>query len=706
MARPVPSAACWSRERRVAVAGATASGGEAAGTLDPVTSSPRVRFAPAPTGYLHVGGARSALFNWLFARQQGGTLVLRIEDTDQERSRPELIEAILESLTWLGIDWDEGPIFQSDRRDLYRTACEKLLADGGAYLIDDDKNEMPGSTLQPGLGVRRSACPRARRRSATSSGGEVTFDNADIEDFVIWRGATTRRSSCWPTPSTTRTWASPTSSGARTCSTSRPSPCSSARPSASRLRPALRPPAAAGERAAPEAVEAQGRRVASSDFRRRGYLPEAMVNYLAAARLGPARRRRGPAPGRDRRAVPARGRRPVAGLLRHEEARAHQRRVHPAPVRPTSSSPRPSRGSWRRGPWPRRPLRRAVWPAVAPLVQERLSCWPRSRLRRLSSWPRPPSDADVVAEGDGGKAPAARPARRRHRGLRAPLDWEAETLKERRLGRSARSASSCKLGKAQAPVRVAVTGRTVGPPLFESLVVLGRERTLGGCGRPERGSDVAGVRPGWSGSAWQVASGVVGGPRPSTSASRSSRCGGRPADDQAQAADAIVVWARRSTTAARRRCSGPARPRPRALRGGPARPDRGHRRAARRATVHRGPGRRYYWLGTTACPRRPSSRGPGPQHLGVAGGQRPVPRRATASTTWSSSPTPTTPSGWRRSPRRSASTPPCRPPTPARSAGRGARALVRETAAVVGRRLIGYRRLVPPGRHASTATDG
>ncbi|MET0666571.1 MAG: glutamate--tRNA ligase family protein, partial [Acidimicrobiales bacterium] len=152
-----------------------------------MTSSPRVRFAPAPTGYLHVGGARSALFNWLFTRQQGGTLVLRIEDTDQERSRPELIEAILESLTWLGIDWDEGPIFQSDRRDLYRTACEKLLADGGAYLIDDDKNEMPGSTLQPGFGVAVRV-PEGTASIRDLIRGEVTFDYADIEDFVIWRG--------------------------------------------------------------------------------------------------------------------------------------------------------------------------------------------------------------------------------------------------------------------------------------------------------------------------------------------------------------------------------------------------------------------------------------------------------------------------------------------------------------------------------------
>jgi len=94
---------------------------------------PRVRFAPSPTGYLHVGGARTALFNWLFARHEGGTLLLRIEDTDVERNRPELVEGILEGLKWLGVEWDEGPLFQSQRLDMYRAAAERLLASGAAF---------------------------------------------------------------------------------------------------------------------------------------------------------------------------------------------------------------------------------------------------------------------------------------------------------------------------------------------------------------------------------------------------------------------------------------------------------------------------------------------------------------------------------------------------------------------------------------------
>src|ERR1700733_9338123 len=94
---------------------------------------PRVRFAPSPTGYLHVGGARTALFNWLFARHEGGVLLLRVEDTDVERNKPELVDGILEGLKWLGVEWDEGPFFQSQRLELYRTAGERLLADGAGF---------------------------------------------------------------------------------------------------------------------------------------------------------------------------------------------------------------------------------------------------------------------------------------------------------------------------------------------------------------------------------------------------------------------------------------------------------------------------------------------------------------------------------------------------------------------------------------------
>src|SRR5512134_3910704 len=102
---------------------------------------PRVRFAPSPTGYLHVGGARTALFNWLYARRHNGVFLLRIEDTDVERSSADMVTGILDGLRWLGLDWDEGPevggasgpYFQSQRVDRYRAMAERLVAPGHAY---------------------------------------------------------------------------------------------------------------------------------------------------------------------------------------------------------------------------------------------------------------------------------------------------------------------------------------------------------------------------------------------------------------------------------------------------------------------------------------------------------------------------------------------------------------------------------------------
>src|SRR5579863_5133046 len=112
--------------------------------------TPRLRFAPSPTGYLHIGGARTALFNWLYARHFGGKMVLRMEDTDRERSTPESVKAILDGLRWLGLDWDEGPevggphgpYFQSERIPLYRETAEKLIREGKAYRCYCTKEEL------------------------------------------------------------------------------------------------------------------------------------------------------------------------------------------------------------------------------------------------------------------------------------------------------------------------------------------------------------------------------------------------------------------------------------------------------------------------------------------------------------------------------------------------------------------------------------
>ncbi|MBT7315065.1 MAG: glutamate--tRNA ligase, partial [Thiotrichales bacterium] len=100
------------------------------------------RFAPSPTGYLHVGGARTALFSWLYARRHGGDFILRIEDTDRERSTKESVNAILEGMSWLGLEYDQGPFYQTDRFKRYNEIIQQLLNDGNAYYCYCSKGEL------------------------------------------------------------------------------------------------------------------------------------------------------------------------------------------------------------------------------------------------------------------------------------------------------------------------------------------------------------------------------------------------------------------------------------------------------------------------------------------------------------------------------------------------------------------------------------
>src|SRR5690606_9679031 len=108
----------------------------------PLAMTCRTRFAPSPTGYLHIGGARTALYCWLESRHRGGEFILRIEDTDRERSTQGAIDAILEAMAWLGLDYDEGPIYQTQRLDRYREVAEQLVAQGKAYYAYESKEEL------------------------------------------------------------------------------------------------------------------------------------------------------------------------------------------------------------------------------------------------------------------------------------------------------------------------------------------------------------------------------------------------------------------------------------------------------------------------------------------------------------------------------------------------------------------------------------
>src|SRR6185436_19892725 len=136
----------------------------------------RVRFAPSPTGYLHIGGVRTALFNWLFARHENGRFILRIEDTDQSRSTDEAIQVILEGLRWVGLDWDEGPLRQTERTDLYREYAMRLLEQGRAYWCVCAAEELEARRLEAqAKGLAPGYDGRCRDRGATNSNGDAAL---------------------------------------------------------------------------------------------------------------------------------------------------------------------------------------------------------------------------------------------------------------------------------------------------------------------------------------------------------------------------------------------------------------------------------------------------------------------------------------------------------------------------------------------------
>ena len=172
------------------------------------------RFAPSPTGYLHIGGARTALFNYLFARHSGGKFILRIEDTDRERSTAEAIKAILDAMNWLGLDWDEGPFYQTERYALYKKRIQQLLAEGKAYPCICTSEELdakrqqaqkekrkpmydgtcrpPGGVI-PALPTNKPYTVRFRSPRDGSTivedvvKGRVVFDNQELDDLIIAR---------------------------------------------------------------------------------------------------------------------------------------------------------------------------------------------------------------------------------------------------------------------------------------------------------------------------------------------------------------------------------------------------------------------------------------------------------------------------------------------------------------------------------------
>ncbi|MCB1597854.1 MAG: glutamate--tRNA ligase, partial [Gammaproteobacteria bacterium] len=170
----------------------------------------KTRFAPSPTGYLHIGGVRTALFSWLYARHHGGQFVLRIEDTDRERSTQAAVDAILEAMNWLGLEYDEGPYYQTARMDRYRELAAQLLEAGGAYhcyCSRDELEQMRAAQMARGENPRYDGRCRERRHPVPGVSpvlrfrtpqegvtivddlvrGRVEFQNSELDDLIIMR---------------------------------------------------------------------------------------------------------------------------------------------------------------------------------------------------------------------------------------------------------------------------------------------------------------------------------------------------------------------------------------------------------------------------------------------------------------------------------------------------------------------------------------
>lgn len=441
----------------------------------------RVRFAPSPTGMFHVGGARSALFNWAIAERSGGTFVLRIEDTDAARNRPEWTEGIISALAWIGINGDsprfEGPYFQSAHEQQHREAAAKLLKDGKAYhctCTRDDVKARTGSEHQGydghcrDLGLTEGAVRfRTPDEGVTvvddSVRGRVEFPNAAMEDFVVVRGD-----------------GSPLFILAnvvddmemRIDHVVRAEEHLSNTPKQQLLWRALgaEPPVWAhvpvivNEKR--QKLSKRRDKVALESYRDEGYLAEAMVNYLMLLGWGP---------GDDREIMPWSEMMP---LFRLED-------VNQAPAFFDEKKLRAFNGEYIRAlprevfaarcePWLDPSWDRAVFARVADLVQTRVAVLSEVTANVDFLF----LDEPVFDQPSWDKAmkPGADAILAGYAERLETMSWDPESLKTalEEVG----LAHGLKLGKAQAPVRVAITGRTVGLPLFESIEVLGRERSL------------------------------------------------------------------------------------------------------------------------------------------------------------------------------------------------------------------------------------
>jgi glutamyl-tRNA synthetase len=451
------------------------------------------RFAPSPTGYLHVGSAQSALFNWLFARGTGATFRLRVEDTDAERNRPELTENILEMLLWLGIDWDGEPVHQSDHGARHAEAAAELSAGGHAYWCECTREDVERRNAERGVktpgydghcrdrGLERAPGRALRFRTPDAGAtawtdlvrGEVVVDNAAIEDFVIVRSTGAPLFIVANTVDDADMGITHVIRGADHLSNT---------PKYLLLWDALGfgpPPTFAH---LPLLVNEQRKKlskrrddVSVADYKARGYLGPAMRNYLALLGWGPPDD------------VEIRPIEEIVELFRLEsvspaDALFDVRKLTHVNAEYIRALPGDEFVRLAQEFLPAGPEPRAALGTLAPLVQERVRTLAEVPELLEFLWVESP-DLDEAAwrkatKDDRGAAMLELAEREL-----AAADWTPAGVEQaiRAAGLAAGfvgDEGAVQLSKAQAPVRVALTGRRVGLPLWESIVTLGRERSL------------------------------------------------------------------------------------------------------------------------------------------------------------------------------------------------------------------------------------
>ncbi len=449
-----------------------------------MTAAPRYRFAPSPTGFFHVGGARTALFNWALARRSGGTFVLRIEDTDEARNKPEWTQGIIDSLAWIGISADdphfEGPLFQSQYIDAHIEAARRLSESGHAYYCDmtpdaiRQRAEDEGVTgyagwsrdlgLGPGEGrVLRFRVPDGTTVVHDLVRGDVEFDNGTIEDFVLVRSNGTPVFLLANVVDDIEM---------RISNVVRAEEHLPNTPKQQMMWEALghTPPVWAH---VPVLVNEQRKKlskrrdkVALEQYRNEGYLAEAMVNYLMTLGWSP-------------------GETEIVAWS-EIETRFRLEDVNKSPAFFDLKKLAAFNGEYIRmlsveelvaacDPWLPAEWDRATFAELAPHIQPRLV----TLADAASVVDFVFTDTPVIDEAAWGQvfsADYAPPLLTAVAEAYAGCEWTAAELK---LAMEAAMAPfGIKLGKAQAGTRVAVTGRTVGPPLFETLEVMGRDEVL------------------------------------------------------------------------------------------------------------------------------------------------------------------------------------------------------------------------------------